>query len=242
MTEVSDTSQHVYNVYCDESCHLEHDGHGSMVIGSVWCSAFRAAGHARGIRALKVKHSLSPKFEIKWTKVSESKLEFYLDVLQMFFADPDLHFRGLLIPDKTKLTHDAFSQSHDQWYYKMYFDMLKVVISPNAKYRVYIDIKDTWGGNRVKHLHNVICNNMYDFSKEVVERVQIMRSDETEMMQLADLLIGAISYTARGLHGNRGKTRLIDYIKKQTGYSLVRSTLYREDKLNLLRWAPWEMQ
>jgi hypothetical protein len=26
-----------YNVYCDESCHLENDGQKAMVLGSVWC-------------------------------------------------------------------------------------------------------------------------------------------------------------------------------------------------------------
>lgn len=27
-----------YNVYCDESCHLEHDDSNAMTIGSIWCS------------------------------------------------------------------------------------------------------------------------------------------------------------------------------------------------------------
>ena len=26
-----------YNVYCDESCHLEHDRQSIMVLGAVWC-------------------------------------------------------------------------------------------------------------------------------------------------------------------------------------------------------------
>ncbi len=231
-----------YNLYCDESCHLEKDGHAAMVIGSVWCSALHASGHARKLRALKMKHHLDPRFEIKWTKVSESKVDFYLDVLEAFFTASDLHFRGVLIPDKSRLAHGEFGQTHDEWYYKMYFDMLKTVISPTARYRIYMDIKDTWGGQRVKHLHAVISNNMYDFSREIVERVQVVRSDEFELVQLADLLIGAVSYAARGLDGNRGKLRLVAFIRKQTGYSLTRSTLYREDKFNLLRWAPWEMR
>src|SRR5579871_6379676 len=108
----------------------------------------------------------------------------------MFFGEPDLHFRGLLIPDKSKLDHAAHQQNHDEWYYKMYFDMLKTIISPSARYRIYIDIKDTWGSRRVQHLHNVISNNMYDFSREIVERVQIARSDEFELMQMVDLLVG----------------------------------------------------
>ena len=232
----------IYNVYSDESCHLERDGHSCMVVGAVWCSSYQAAGHARTIRAIKAKHHLSPKFEIKWTKVSESKIDFYLDLLEAFFGEKDLHFRGLLVPDKSQLDHTAFEQTHDEWYYKMYFDMLKVIISPTARYRVYIDIKDTWGGQRVDHLHKVISNSMYDFSREIVERVQIVRSDEFELMQLSDLLIGAVSYAARDLKTNRGKLRMVEFIRKQTGYSLTRSTLYREEKFNLLRWAPWEMR
>ncbi|MGD0155110.1 MAG: DUF3800 domain-containing protein [Terracidiphilus sp.] len=232
----------MYNVYCDESCHLEHDGLGVMVLGAVWCSSLHAAGHARNIRALKAKHRLPPNFEIKWTKVSESKVDFYLDILEHFFGEPDLHFRGLLIPDKNMLQHEKFEQTHDTWYYKMYFEMLKLIISPNAKFRVYVDIKDTWGGQKTSHLHDVICNSMYDFSREILERVQIMRSEESELMQLADLLIGAVGYSARELNGNRGKLRLVEFIRGQTGYSLKRSTLYREEKFNLLRWAPWEMR
>jgi hypothetical protein len=235
-------SPKIFNVYCDESCHLENDGHGVMVVGAVWCSSIRASGHARALRALKSKHNLSPFFEIKWTKVSESKIDFYLEVLERFFTEPDLHFRGMLIADKGQLDHNAYSQTHDEWYYKMYFDMLKMIISPAAKYRVYVDIKDTWGGRRVDHLHDVICNSLYDFSREVLQRVQIMRSEESELMQLSDLLSGAVGYAARNLRGNRGKLRLVEFIRRQTGYSLTRSTLYREEKFNLLRWAPWEMR
>lgn len=232
----------VFNVYCDESCHLENDGHSAMVLGAVWCSSLNSSGHARSIRALKVKHGLNPKFEIKWSKVSESKIDFYLDLLQLFFGEADLHFRALLVADKSQVDHVAHKQSHDEWYYKMYFDMLKVIIAPKSKYRIYIDIKDTWGGTRVKHLHDVMCNSMYDFQREIVERVQIVKSDEFEVMQLADLLIGAVSYSARDLKGNRGKVRIVDFIRKQTGYALTKSTLFREEKFNLLRWAPWEMR
>lgn len=26
-----------YNIYCDESCHLEHDRQKAMVLGGIWC-------------------------------------------------------------------------------------------------------------------------------------------------------------------------------------------------------------
>lgn len=240
MADSPQSPTRVVNIFCDESCHLENDGHETMVIGAVWCSALHTATHARALRALKMKHNLSPSFEIKWTKVSESKVDFYLELVEHFFGESDLHFRGVLVADKKKLNHDSFSQTHDDWYYKIYFDMLKMIISPTGKYRVYVDIKDTWGGKRVAYLHDVICNSMYDFSREILEHVQIMRSDESELLQLTDLLIGAVGYAARDLKGNRGKLRIVDFIRRHSGYSLTRSTLYREEKFNLLRWAPWE--
>ena len=89
-------------------------------------------------------------------------------------------------------------------------------------------------------LHDVLCNNMYDFSREIIERVQIIRSEESEIIQLADLLIGAVSYVNRGQTGNRGKMLLVNRIRERSGYSLTRTTLFREEKENLFRWQPHE--
>lgn len=97
----------IYNVYCDESCHLEHDGQQAMVLGGVWCPESKRQEISQRIREIKVKHGLGKDFEIKWTKVSKSKLDFYMDIIDYFFDDDDFHFRGLIVPDKTKLNHDA---------------------------------------------------------------------------------------------------------------------------------------
>jgi len=70
--------------------------------------------------------------------------------------------------------------------------------------------------------------------------VQTVRSHEVEQIQLADLLIGAVAYANRDLSGSSAKQRLVEIIRKRSGYSLTRSTLYREDKLNLFRWTAQE--
>ena len=139
------------------------------------------------------------------------------------------------------LQHEKFGQDHDTWYYKMYFDMLKVILSPDDCYRIYLDIKDTRGASKVKKLHDVLCNNMYDFQRQIIERVQIVRSHEVELLQLADLLIGAISYVNRGLTGSAAKLALIERIKKRSHYDLTRRTLLLEKKINLFRWHASEV-
>jgi hypothetical protein len=227
-----------FNIYCDESCHLEHDRQPAMVLGAVWCPESQRASVARAIRALKAQHRLASNFEIKWTKVSPAKLNFYLALIDLFFSDPRLHFRGIVIPDKSRLNHSAFDQSHDDFYYKMYFQLLKVIFESGNRYRVYLDIKDTRSQQKVVKLHDYLANAQYDFNKEMVERIQQVHSLEVEQLQLADVLIGALSYLHRGLQTSAAKQTVIERIKAKSGFSLKRSTLPSEKKLNVFVWTP----
>ncbi|MCW3052153.1 MAG: hypothetical protein JWN14_1323 [Chthonomonadales bacterium] len=230
----------VFNFYCDESCHLEHDGLDIMTLGAVWCPAEKAHESAVRLREIKQKHGLNTQFELKWVKVSPAKIGFYQEVMDYFFDDDDLRFRALIVPDKLMLNHAEFGHSHDDWYYKMYFDMLKVILSPHARNHIYLDYKDTQGGKKVKHLHDVLCNNVYDFSRQVIERVQIVRSHEVELLQLTDLLLGAVSYANRALETSSAKRRLVARMRERSHYSLTHTTLLREEKTNLFRWqASW---
>jgi hypothetical protein len=225
-----------YNIYCDESCHLENDRQKAMVFGAVWCEKAKVKAFSKQLRALKALHKLAPDFELKWTKVSSGKIKYYRDILLFFLDEDGLNFRALIVPDKSVLAHARYGQTHDEWYYKMYFDMLKVIIAPDANYNIYIDIKDTQGGRKAKKLHEVLANSNYDYRKEIIRKVQLVHSSEIELLQLTDLLIGAISYINRGLHNSAAKLSLIDTIKKRTGYSLVRTTLLKEEKFNLFQW------
>lgn len=226
------------NIYCDESCHLEHDRQKVMVLGAVWLPADAVKEISSRIGEIKQEHGLHPFAEVKWTKVSPAKKQLYLDLLNFFFDLNSLHFRGLVAP-KDILQHPRHNQTHDAWYYKMYFDMLKILFSPKGHYyHVYLDIKDTRGGRKAHKLHEALCNNMYDFQREIIQRVQIIRSEESQVMQLADLLIGIVSYVNRELTGNSAKMALVEKARARTGYSLTRSTLYREEKFNIFRWAP----
>lgn len=210
-----------------------------MVLGAMYCRIDEAKRLSRIIREIKIKHGLSPSFEVKWTKVSESKSKFYEELVSLFIAEEDLKFRGVLIPEKNILDHDTHEQSHDDWYYKMYFFMLRYIFGPRHQYRVYLDIKDTRGGSKTRHLHEVICNDIYDFDRECVHRVQQVRSHECEILQLADLFIGAIAYENRGLNSNTGKSRVILRLKEGLGDNcLSKTSAFTSTKFNLLVWRP----
>jgi hypothetical protein len=225
-----------YNIYCDESCHLENDHLRVMSLGAIWCDKIAVKRISEQLRQLKTKHGLSRQFEIKWTKVSPAKLDFYRAVIELFFNTPELHFRGVVIPDKSLLKHDQYNQSHNSFYYKMLFILLKTIFSPRQQYAIYLDIKDTRSQKMVDGLHDCLCNSQYDFDRDNIRLIQQIRSHESELLQLADLLIGALSYLHRNLTTSVTKLALIEYIKKQSGYQLTHNTLYKEDKFNLLIW------
>jgi hypothetical protein len=226
----------IFNIYCDESCHLEHDGFGVMVMGALYSTKQAARSVSKRLRELKQEHGLPADFEVKWSKVSPAKLSFYSSLVEEFLDNPELHFRALVVPDKTKLKHEAFGQSHDEFYYKMYYQLIWVILDPKARYRIFVDIKDTHTGQRLRKLHDVLCNKMYDFNQDIIKRVGGVHSDQVELIQLTDLLTGAVAYANRQLNSSTAKTGIIEQIRARTGYSLVRTTLLREQKFNIFRW------
>ncbi|MBW2557417.1 MAG: DUF3800 domain-containing protein [Deltaproteobacteria bacterium] len=228
----------IINIYCDESCHLPNDGQKSMVLGALWCFKKKAHAHNQAIAKLKAKHHLSPFFEIKWTKVSAGKLNFYRELIDYFSDKPALGFRAWVISDKSVLNHPEFKQTHDDWYYKMYFYLLRNLISRGREHHIYLDIKDTRSRKKLSKLHDVLSNANYDFAKEIITKIQHVHSHDIGLMQLADLLIGAVSYHERGLTGNAAKENIVRLIKQRTGLSLKKNTLPSEKKFNLCIWHP----
>lgn len=231
-----------FNIYCDESCHLDHDHQRVMILGALSCPADLSRSIAQQIIAIKVKHNLSPTFEIKWTKVSPGKLDFYTDLLDYFLEENQLLFRALIVPDKSILCHQAFQHDHDTWYYKMYFELLKVLLNPQDRYRIYLDIKDSRSGDKVAKLREVLCNNAYDFERQVVERIQNVHSHEIQQVQLADLLIGCVLAANKNDNASYAKRALVEKLRDVLECCLTRSTPLWQKKVNLFRWSGREVK
>lgn len=237
------------NIYCDESCHLQNDKEPIMVIGAVYCPIEKKEEIFERLYSFKVKHNLIPKnkkndkdnrtyYELKWNKVSKSKIEYYKDVINYFFDDDDLQFRVLVVSNKSAINYEKFNSTHDTFYYKMYFGMLKAILNPENSHHIYIDIKDTRSKEKVQKLEQVLRNDKYDYSKEIIKKVQQVRSHEVETLQLTDLLVGATAYVNRGLVDSKAKNEIINLIKQRSKYSLTKSTLLKERKFNIFIWEP----
>lgn len=226
----------ITNIYCDESCHLEHDGMRAMVLGAVWCPQSHHKALGRRFKELKALHGIPPNVEVKWVKVSPAEQSFYQALVDWFFDEPLLHFRAVVVPDKHSLDHERFGQTHDQFYYKQWYLLLNRLIDPDRGHRIFIDIKDTQGARKIAKLHEVLCNAHYDFNRQVITSIEQVQSHDVPLLQLADLLIGALSYLHRGLNSSSAKVALVDRVQKRSGLSLLRNSLWRNEKFNLLIW------
>jgi hypothetical protein len=225
-----------FNIYCDESNHLEHDKVPPMVLGAVFVPSAKAKEVNTRIREIKARHNLSTGFEAKWTKISPAKAAFYKDLIDYFFDDDAMRFRAIVI-DKNYLDHKKFQQTHDEFYYKMYFELLGKILEPGNKYFIYLDIKDTQGREKVFKLREVLANSMYDFRREIVDHIQQVRSHEVGILQITDILIGAMQFTNREGLKSDAKKQLVERIKERSGYDLKKSTLLLEKKMNIFYWG-----
>ena len=225
-----------YNIYCDESCHLEHDYQKVMLLSAIRCLKIERKRIYKDIRAIKKKHKINPNTEIKWVKVSKSKIDLYKDLIEYFFTNDDISFRAVMI-NKEQINTKKFNKSFDEFYYKVYYQLLTRIIKPTMKNYIYLDKKDTRGSAKIRKLHEVISNGIHDFDMQYIINVQTINSNESELLQIADVIMGAIGYLNRSEYSKENasstKKELVDFIIKKSGYSLQKSTMLGEDKFNL---------
>lgn len=213
-----------FNFYCDESCHLENDHMPFMLLSYVSCAYNQTKIHNENIKRLKIKHSF--KNEMKWSALSHSKYPFYSDLIDYFFAT-DLQFRAIVI-DKSQIKNENFNKTYDEFYYTMYYHLLDKKIHFEYNYNIYLDIKDSQSALKVKKLKDILNK-----SSASIRNLQNIRSEESLLMQLTDVLMGAISYHLRARNKVIAKNKIIEKIQAHSKLPLMQSTSVSANKFNL---------
>ena len=98
-------------------------------------------------------------------------------------------------------------------------------------FRSYIDIKDDLSNFRIQKLHEIL-NTRYG----MIDKIQHIRSHEADLLQLCDLIIGAISYNLNDENKESfHKKKIIEKIRQRSGYDLLDSTVKWEEKFNIFK-------
>ena len=212
-----------FNIYCDESTHLQNDGKPYMIIAYVSSAYNQLKQHKEHVKMLKSKHKI--KGEIKWSKVSKSAYPFYSELIEYFFAT-DLNFRAIIV-DKSQIDESRDGFGYDDFYFKMYYQLLFHKICDNFNYNIYLDVKDTRSQGKLNKLSEILNN------RSSIRNIQFIKSYESYLMQLTDLIMGAINYHLRKENKVIAKTQLIEKIESHSKIDLTKSTLKSEEKFNL---------
>lgn len=217
-----------YNIYCDESTHLVHDGHPFMLLGytSVAYPQIRIAKNE--IKAIKAKYNYTE--ELKWTNVHDATYKVYAELIDWFFMN-DLEFRAVVV-DKSQIDESRAEYTFNDFYFRMYFQLLHTKVDLQNTYNIYMDIKDTCSSEKLEVLKRIMSYN------SSINNLQFIRSHESVFIQLADVIIGAINYNLRIERNDVmgrviAKRRLIDKIKKHSNISLNSTTPLSRKKFNL---------
>jgi hypothetical protein len=222
-----------FEVYCDES---RPDLLGStkssakyMIIGSLWLPSEKRGAFKEQIHGLRDKHRVAGGF--KWRKVTPSRIHFYEEIIDWFFSKGnDLRFRCIAVDSKEVNLIKFHNSDQELGFYKFYYQMLHHWILDYNEYSVFCDYKSSRERNRLAVLRR--CLQYSNLSAEVTN-VQAIRSKESVLLQLADVLTGVVGTSMTGL-GSPGtaKRSIISRVERQIGRA-VGHTIRDEQKFNV---------
>ncbi len=226
------------NVYIDESGHTNDSNCKTMVLGALWLNVPQLSLLSDAVRTIKKKHGISSHREIKWTKVSDKKLDYYKDLVDAFFAVEQVNYRAVVI-DKSIIDHEAHGNTQESFYYKMQYLLVRTIAEKRlGDIRLFFDYKDTWSGVETTKLANYLSNTGSLHNKSL--RAQPLRSHEVMGLQIADLLTGAVMYANKPTKEqlSTAKKELVRYIEDGAKQKLTEGTPYGAEKVNILLWEP----
>ncbi len=225
-----------FEIYCDESrpeyfTTPKLDAQDRYVlIGGLWIEAARRPDLKVKIKALRDAHNVHGEF--KWTRVSLSRQQFYLDLVALFFQE-EMRFRCIVLPANQMDAIQFHDGGNELMFYKFYYQLLRHWILDFNAYRIFVDLRTNRVRQRLEHLRQVLNNSNY-FAE--VASVQALPSGQLDLLQLVDVLIGAVGYH---FHGGAGvaKQAVVQAIEQRLGHP-IQPTRKTEEKFNIFRWRP----
>lgn len=223
-----------YEVYCDEAFPdlftSKHSSKKFLTIGALWLEKSMRTDIKEKINEIRKKHNAWG--EIKWNKISQSKLDFYFDLVDLFMSyGYDLRFRCIVIDSSAvdlKLHHN---NDGELGFYKFYYQLLHHWILDFNTYSIFCDTKTNKDPERIKILHR--CLKSSNLSSEILN-VQALPSKEVVLIQLSDFLLGMASARMNNtLKENSAKSRVVEELERKLNVHRLGPTYQNELKYNV---------
>ncbi len=231
-------------VYCDESL----DRGGYDLIGGLWLTPPNAQRLRRVIRG--VRDRFNHRYEFKWTKATTADLSPAYRELAQKLADQILagrtRFNCIVLP-RQLIDYDTFHEGdRELGYYKFIHLLIRKRIEAGETYVVTLDRRTTRVENRLRDLRDVLnyCGRKdYGLAYDCCREVRARPSKEDDLLQAADVLLGAVGFHYAGGHLDQGsslaKKILADRFAKAFGKpDLAFQSPPWEARFNIWLWQP----
>jgi hypothetical protein len=223
-----------FEVYCDEAnpdvftSSKPRARH--LMIGSLWLPAELRDQLKRQIWELRAAHCVWG--EIKWTKISTSRIDFYQALVDLFIGHGDsLRFRCIAV-DHTQVDMGLHDNDGELGFYKFYYQLLHHWILDFNEYRIFCDLKTNREPTRIPILRD--CLSSANLSSTIAD-IQSLRSSEVVLIQLCDFLLGAASSRMNGtLNAGGAKSMVVERLERALGRKLF-ATYKAEEKFNVFK-------
>ncbi len=222
-----------FDVYCDESYQdcLSFSNHNNvryMLIGGLWLPSETKNELKKRLKILKVAHHALG--ELKWSKVSPSKILFYKDLIDLFMSyGANLRFR-IIVVEQDKIIWNLHNDDRELGFYKFYYHMLHHWITENNEYKIYCDKKVNKNKKELVTLHRCLSKaNIYADIKNVCS----LDSKDSVILQYADFFTGLVAAKFNNtVESGSAKYELISYLEEKLGRK-ISHTSRSEIKFNI---------
>lgn len=224
------------NIYCDESS-VDNKNLEFFTIGAIIIPRDQKTRITKTIKELKKKYNF--KFEIKWNKVSKLYADFYKELIDFFAVENDLEFKVIVIK-KTLVDGNRHCNDSELMFYKFYYQLLKEKLNNDCQYYIFADMKSRKFKPRFKKLERYLEKLYLNRKLNIdIKHMQEYKSDEIELLQLADFFTGMTAY-ANSFKENRSGLRkeLVEQVEKIFGIALIEGTNLHFKKFNIFKWVP----
>ena len=222
------------DIYCDESypdlLSSTKSTNRYIVIGGIWLPTCRRNVFKQELHNLRNHYLVGGEF--KWTKATPSRENFYLDLVTWFFnKSKDVRFRCIVV-DSTIIDLNTYHRNDcELGFYKFYYQLLHKWILADYSYSIFCDYKTNRNTARWRDLSNCLAHSNV---LAEIHRMQSVRSSESVMLQLVDVIVGIVAakYNRRAIQGT--KRHLLEHTE-QFLHHPIHQTNRAEEKFNVFQ-------
>ena len=225
-----------YTIYCDESRHTGGAGCDYAVIGGLWVQTPLKETINKEIKEIKKSNNINS--ELKWSKVSSSKIDGYKNLLNYFWENESIKYRAIIVNQK-KADYNTFHNGDKELgFYKFYYEMLEKWLFSKCSYNILLDYKNNSNQARLPVLREVLTN-FGEPRKIEIRNLTSIDSQQSNLAQLCDILTGAVSADANSIQSGSPKSNLIKHMSTLRKISPLseRSFSPEMEKFNIFRIA-----